>query len=166
MFILWEPKQTSNSNFYLINSILKYVYLILIFIFEAHILFYKPANTYTNDPFYLYNELNQLVHIVTGRREYSQHLINSHSPKNGGKETLKMTLGNIHCICWGTVSKKNEKINVVMSFARIESIEVWVLNVKLKSKFERLEVQFSSYFLGVSILMFSILNIFLATMHR
>ena len=64
------------------------------------------------------------------------------------------------------MSKKNEKINVVMSFARIESIEVWVLNVKLKSKFERLEVQFSSYFLGVSILMFSILNIFLATMHR
>ena len=47
------------------------------------------------------------------------------------------------------MSKKNEKINVVMSFARIERIEVWVLNVKLKSKFERLEVQFSSYFLGV-----------------
>ena len=52
-----------------------------------------------------------------------------------------------------------------MSFARIERIEVWVLIVKLKSKFERLEVQFSSYLFG-GILMFSILNIFLATMHR
>ena len=64
------------------------------------------------------------------------------------------------------MSKKNEKINVVMLFTRIQRIEVWVLNMKLKSMFERLEVQFSSYFLGVSILMFSILNIFLATMHR
>ena len=47
------------------------------------------------------------------------------------------------------MSKKNEKINVVMLFTRIQRIEVWVLNVKLKSKFERLEVQFSSYLLGV-----------------